>query len=236
MEAMQEHKPGQTRLRWAQAGAAMALWCLPALVLTLPRGLLPADDALLQPSDGQALYFNHSYVFHAPAEYTVAVSRIADDAAPGVGDAFTVDGIPTYVVGVGIEDVTSDQVQDGTPDNTNTFDRLNELAEDGGKPRDDPSEKFFNTNNELELAAALDQIAVDALTCIVPLDPAPVDPQETIVVLNGEVVPQVSDCQTETGWVYVNPEGPFDAIRMCGSACGGLKLTGSAEVTVCAVE
>ena len=41
MEAMQEHKPGQTRLRWAQAGAAMALWCLPALVLTLPRGLLP---------------------------------------------------------------------------------------------------------------------------------------------------------------------------------------------------
>lgn len=153
-----------------------------------------------------------------------------------VGDAFTVDGIPTYVVGVGIEDVTSDQVQDGTPDNTNTFDRLNELAEDGGKPRDDPSEKFFNTNNELELAAALDQIAVDALTCIVPLDPAPVDPQETIVVLNGEVVPQVSDCQTETGWVYVNPEGPFDAIRMCGSACGGLKLTGSAEVTVCAVE
>ena len=41
MEAMQEHKPGQTRLRWAQAGAAAALWCLPALVLTLPRGLLP---------------------------------------------------------------------------------------------------------------------------------------------------------------------------------------------------
>lgn len=48
------------------------------------------DDGLLRPSDGQALYFNHSYVFHAPAEYQVAVSRIADDAAPGAGDAFTV--------------------------------------------------------------------------------------------------------------------------------------------------
>ena len=153
-----------------------------------------------------------------------------------VGDAFTVDGIPTYVVGVGIEDVVSGDEQDGTPDSTNSFDRLNELAEDGGKPRDDPNEKFFNTTNQLELAAALDQIAVDSLTCILPLDPVPVDPEETIVVLNGEVVPQVSDCQSETGWVYVHPEGPFDAIRMCGSACGGLKLTGSAEVTVCAVE
>jgi imidazole glycerol phosphate synthase glutamine amidotransferase subunit len=45
------------------------------------------DDALLQPSDGQALYFNHSYVFHAPAEYTVAVSRLGQGG--GAGDAFT---------------------------------------------------------------------------------------------------------------------------------------------------
>jgi imidazoleglycerol phosphate synthase glutamine amidotransferase subunit HisH len=59
-----------------------------------------ADDALLQPSDGQALYFNHSYVFHAPAEYTVAVSRIADDAAPGVGDAFTVAVRRGHIVGL----------------------------------------------------------------------------------------------------------------------------------------
>lgn len=49
-----------------------------------------AADPLLAPSDGQALYFNHSYVFHAPAEYTAAVSRLADDGSPGAGDAFTV--------------------------------------------------------------------------------------------------------------------------------------------------
>jgi len=153
-----------------------------------------------------------------------------------VSDAFISDGIPTYVVGVGIEDVISDAEQDGTPDDTNSFDRLNELAEDGGKPRDDPNEKFFNTANQIELAAALDQIAVDALTCILPLDPAPADPEATIVVLDGDVVPRVSDCQTESGWVYTNPMGPFDAIRMCGSACSGLKLTGSADVTVCAVD
>lgn len=153
-----------------------------------------------------------------------------------VDDAFTLDDIPTYVVGVGIEDVTSAQVQEGNPDNTNSFDRLNELAADGGKPRSDPDEKFYNTNNQLELAAALDQIALDSLTCILPLDPAPLDPESTVVVLDSNVVPQVEDCQTESGWVYVNPEGPFDAIRMCGSACGGLKLTGSAELTVCAVD
>jgi hypothetical protein len=159
-----------------------------------------------------------------------------EDVHTIVDDAFTVDGIPTYVVGVGIADDTTDVVQDGNPDDTNAFDRLNDLAEQGGKPRDDPSERFFNTANQIELAAALDQIALDALTCILPLDPAPVDPESTVVVLDGSPVPHVSDCQTETGWVYTNPEGPFDAIRMCGSACSGLKLTGSAELTVCAVD
>jgi glutamine amidotransferase len=40
------------------------------------------EEPLLQPSDGQSLYFNHSYCFHAPAEYGVAVSRLTP-AAPG---------------------------------------------------------------------------------------------------------------------------------------------------------
>ena len=35
-------------------------------------------DPLLRPSDGQSMYFNHSFVFHAPPEYTVAVSRVDD--------------------------------------------------------------------------------------------------------------------------------------------------------------
>ncbi|MBB6066125.1 O-antigen ligase family protein [Pseudoxanthomonas broegbernensis] len=38
---------GETRLRWAQAGASAALWCLPALVLTLPKGVLPFGLLLL---------------------------------------------------------------------------------------------------------------------------------------------------------------------------------------------
>jgi glutamine amidotransferase len=33
-------------------------------------------DAVLQPSDGQSLYFNHSYVFEPPAEYRRALARL----------------------------------------------------------------------------------------------------------------------------------------------------------------
>jgi glutamine amidotransferase len=33
-------------------------------------------DALLKPSDGQSLYFNHSYVFEPPAEYRLALARL----------------------------------------------------------------------------------------------------------------------------------------------------------------
>lgn len=34
------------------------------------------DEPLLKPSDSKSLYFNHSYVFDAPAEYRVGVSRL----------------------------------------------------------------------------------------------------------------------------------------------------------------
>jgi O-antigen ligase len=39
-----------TRQRWARGSALLALWCLPALVLTLPKGLLPFGLLLLASS------------------------------------------------------------------------------------------------------------------------------------------------------------------------------------------
>ncbi len=33
-------------------------------------------DALLQPSDGKSLYFNHSFIFEPPAEYRIGVARL----------------------------------------------------------------------------------------------------------------------------------------------------------------
>lgn len=35
-----------------------------------------ADDPLLKPSDGQSVYFNHSFILKVPAEYQVGVSRL----------------------------------------------------------------------------------------------------------------------------------------------------------------
>jgi len=42
------------------------------------------DDPLLRPSDGQSVYFNHSYVFQAPAEYQVCVARLAETFPIGI--------------------------------------------------------------------------------------------------------------------------------------------------------
>lgn len=39
------------------------------------------DDALFSECDGVSVYFNHSYVFHAPAEYLVAVARFESSNA-----------------------------------------------------------------------------------------------------------------------------------------------------------
>ncbi len=41
-------------------------------------------EELLMPSDGESVYFNHSYVFHAPREYQVCVSRLDQPFAVGV--------------------------------------------------------------------------------------------------------------------------------------------------------
>lgn len=47
MEATHDHDMEGTRLRWARTCAALALWTLPALVLTLPKGLVPFAVLLL---------------------------------------------------------------------------------------------------------------------------------------------------------------------------------------------
>jgi glutamine amidotransferase len=41
-------------------------------------------EPLLLPSDGQSVYFNHSYVFNAPAEYQVCVARLGRPLTVGV--------------------------------------------------------------------------------------------------------------------------------------------------------
>jgi len=147
-----------------------------------------------------------------------------------VGDAWTVDNIPTYVIGIDISDMLTPNTGDGNPNGINPFQKLNELAALGGKPKNDPNEQFYNAVNQLELQAALDVIVADALSCVVPLAPEPGFPDFTEVEINGALVPKVMDCSTENGWVYVNPMGPYDSIELCGTACTDLKAAGEADV------
>ncbi len=42
------------------------------------------EDKLLQPSDGELVYFNHSYIFEAPREYHICVSKLESSFVVGV--------------------------------------------------------------------------------------------------------------------------------------------------------
>jgi hypothetical protein len=130
------------------------------------------------------------------------------------------------VVGIDIANAVSPEVNDGNPDNTNTYLALNEVAVAGGHPNPG-AEQFYQTTNQAELQDALQLIIDDALSCTVPLTPAPVFPELLEVYIEAMMVPEVTDCATEDGWVYTQPNGPYDAIELCGSWCDALKSSGT---------
>ena len=147
-----------------------------------------------------------------------------------VGDAFTVDGIPTFVIGIDI----LDELVGGEPDDgqvaANTFTELNTVAEAGGRAREG-DEKFFNATNEIELQDALAEIAGQVVSCTIPLSEEPTDPDFVEIEIGGMLLEQIEDCETEDGWTYLNPEGPFDAIQLCGAACDALAESGELDAT-----
>jgi len=144
-----------------------------------------------------------------------------------VGDAFSVDAIPTFVVGIDIlNEVIGESEYDGKPA-VNTFEKLNEVAVAGGRPRDG-EEKFFNALNEADLQAALQQIAGQVVSCTVPLDPAPEHPNFVSIEIDGQDVPRATDCETEDGWIFVDPSAP-NLVRLCNAACDMLGLGGSLD-------
>jgi len=155
--------------------------------------------------------------------------EVYDDNLPMVvGDAFMNKNIPTYVVGIAIQNVTSPASKDGNPDNTNTYDKLNELATLGGKPR--PGDvKFYDTQNQVELQTALEEISQQILSCTIDLDPVPKYPDYVEVTVNGVAYgnKQVMDCMTEDGWMYTNPEK--SQIELCGKACSDFQMSGALD-------
>ncbi len=162
--------------------------------------------------------------------------EIYDEQLPVVvGDAFA-QMIPTFVVGIDIKDVTSGATQEGNPDNTNTYEKLNEVALAGGQARDG-AEKFYNTANQVELQAALMNISELITSCTFDLS-KPVNPEfiylESLVVDESGTGPlmydkaQVTDCATESGWHYTDETR--SAIELCGDACTLFKQTGEVDV------
>ena len=154
---------------------------------------------------------------------------------------WTDQGIPTYVVGIDMSTALSGNQPDGAPNSIIPWCKMDELGEVGGKPKNEApgmactegatdEQDFYSATNEIELQDALQLIAQDAISCVVNLDPVPPFPDLLEVEVMGMDVPQVNDCSTENGWVYVNPMGPYDAIELCGTACADLKVAGTADV------
>ncbi len=142
-----------------------------------------------------------------------------DDQLPAVvGTAFTEHNVPTFVVGIDIQNALVGQDPMDGQTAANTYVELNAVAEAGGRARAG-SEKFFNTVNEVELMEALSTIAGQVVSCTIPFEEEPEHPAFVKIEIGGVEIPKVNDCATEDGWVYTNPMGPYDAIQLCGTAC-----------------
>ena len=156
--------------------------------------------------------------------------EVYDDAVHQVvADAHGLAGIGVFVVGIDTRDETSAAKPDGNPDGVNTFAKLNDLAIAGGHPKDDPSERFYNARNQIELQAALDAIKETLLDCTIALDPVPKYPNMVEVKVDGVDYgkKQVSDCAAEDGWMYTSPAK--DAIVLCGQACVDFQQSGKLD-------
>jgi hypothetical protein len=141
-----------------------------------------------------------------------------------VADAYNDLQIPTYVVGIDISDLVTpitgqdNHPPDGEPDGISPYEQLNELAIAGGKPLGGLAD-FYQTQNEIELQDAIQAIVDDAASCTLFLDPLPLFPDMVEVEMDGETVPKVTDCASEDGWVFTNPNGPYQSLELCGSWC-----------------
>jgi len=225
----------------ASENAAAILAGIPAADTVDLRGATPATRGIetavahletLDPEVPRFLVLVTDGAANCSADYDAAPEalEVYDEHLPEVvDDAFTNRGIPTFVVGIDIIDALTGVGNDGAPE-ANTFDSLNAVADAGGRPRPG-AEKFYNAGNEIELMAALQEIAGEVVSCVIPLDPPPVHPDFIEVVIGGQTIDRVEDCATENGWVYVNPDGPYDALQLCGTACDQLVDVGTVDAT-----
>ena len=141
-----------------------------------------------------------------------------DEVEAMIADAWQAE-VPTYVLGIDAN----------TPE---LIDQLNGFAEAGGKALPGP-EKFYNANDGDELLENVLEVVQGTLSCTVNLDETPPNPAFTKVLLDGEELPEIEDCEHEDGWYWSNPH---TQITMCGTACEDFKATGTAEIKFVCTE
>jgi hypothetical protein len=152
-----------------------------------------------------------------------------DDQLLGVVEDAASKGIGVFVVGIDTPNELTPVKPDGNPDGVNPFAKLNELAIAGGFPKNDPSEQFYNAQNQIELQAALVGISETVLSCVIALDPVPVFPNYVEVKVDAVDYgnTQVTDCATQDGWMYTSPAK--DEIELCGVACMDFQKSGKLD-------
>jgi hypothetical protein len=173
-------------------------------------GLTPMGAGLNQAYDhlnGLGLPGDQAVILIADGEETCGISD--SDIATAVQTAKDTNDITTYVIGVDIEN----------PGSVATF--LDGLASVGG------SGNWVNATDQAGLQNAISGIVGNVSTCKIPLQFEPPFPDDTLVVVNGTSYGLVTDCATETGFVY---SVPYSEIEVCGNACTELGNAGTAEV------
>jgi Mg-chelatase subunit ChlD len=137
--------------------------------------------------------------------------EVFNEALGAVASAHA-NGIATYVVGIDVDPSTSDQ--------------LSALADAGGKPNPNGPDLFYQTNNQLELQAAIQQIIDDTLSCVIDVDPEPSEPELFQVWIGQDQIAAVADCAKDDGWVWTKPH---IQIELCNAACTKLKKSSAVE-------
>ena len=137
-----------------------------------------------------------------------------------VADAYERAGIPTYVIGIDIQEESQSPF-------TNPREKLDEVAQLGGVAQAGEV-GFYDATNADALTAALDDIAA-SVSCSVELGEAPSGPDELVVSINGEPLERLDSCDEGEGWIYADVEGDLRNIEMCNAACDALLDAGEIE-------
>jgi hypothetical protein len=96
---------------------------------------------------------------------------------------------------------------------------LNAMATAGGHPQQGAATQYYVASDPVQLAAALQTIAISVISCVIQLGTAPDKPDGVSVYVDGQEVPQ--DKSLNNGWGYTDPT--LTAIQLFGSYCDQLK-------------